>query len=204
MNKDRLEAFSDSVFGFAITLLILGIVLPELQNPPTESILRAALLHLWPNLLSYALSFAVIGIMWQNHQALFRLLGRADRMTVFLNLVLLGVIAFIPFATYVLGKYPTMHASTFLYGLTLTCAAIAFNLLAMHFERSGAFLPSVSKWVLRETIASYRFGLATYAIATLTSLYKPILSFALYLLVAAYFLFPRGADSDPAGDASSE
>lgn len=82
MNKDRLEAFSDSVFGFAITLLILGIVLPELQNPPTEGILRTALLHLWPNLLSYALSFAVIGIMWQNHQALFRLLGRVDRTTV--------------------------------------------------------------------------------------------------------------------------
>lgn len=203
MNKNRLEAFSDSVFGFAITLLILGIILPELQNPPTEGILRAALLGLWPNLLSYALSFAVIGIMWQNHQALFRILGRADRTTVFLNLVLLGVIAFIPFATYVLGKYPTMHASTFLYGLTLTCSATVFNLMAMHFEHSGAFLSSVSKRTVRETIVSYRIGLATYAIATLTSLYEPVLSFALYLLVAAYFLFPRGVDSDPAEDDSS-
>jgi len=34
MNKARFEAFSDSVFAFAITLLILGIVLPELKNPP--------------------------------------------------------------------------------------------------------------------------------------------------------------------------
>lgn len=204
MNKDRLEAFSDSVFAFAITLLILGIVLPELKNPPTESVLRAALLHLWPNLLTYALSFAVIGIMWQNHQALFRLLGLVDRVTVFLNLLLLGVIVFIPFATYVLGKYPTMHSSTFLYGLALTTSATAFNLLAMHFERSGAFLPSVKKQTIRETMVGYRLGLATYAISTLTALVEPLLSFALYLLVATYFLFPRGVDSDPAGDASAE
>lgn len=46
--------------------------------------------------------------------------------------------------------------------------------------------------------------LATYAIATLTSLYKTVVSFALYLLVVAHFLLPRSADSDPAEDAAGE
>jgi uncharacterized membrane protein len=32
MNKTRLEAFSDGIFGFAATLLILGIALPEFKN----------------------------------------------------------------------------------------------------------------------------------------------------------------------------
>lgn len=137
------------------------------------------------------------------HRAGRVIVTRAHRTTVFLSL-LLGVTVFVPFSTYVLGKYPTMHASTFLYGLTLTCAAIAFNLLIMHFERSSAFRSSVSKRTVRETIFSYRLGLGTYAFATLTSLYKPVLSFALYLLVVARFLLPRGVDSDPARDASSE
>jgi uncharacterized membrane protein len=59
----RFEAFSDGVFAFAITLLILGIALPAFKNPPNDGGLRRALLHLWPNLLAYVLSFAVIGLM---------------------------------------------------------------------------------------------------------------------------------------------
>ncbi|MGC1107089.1 MAG: TMEM175 family protein [Candidatus Acidiferrales bacterium] len=117
MSKARFEAFSDGVFAFAITLLILGIALPACKSPPHDSELRHALLHLWPNLLAYVLSFAVIGIMWQNHHALFRLVERIDRRTVFLNLMLLGVTAFIPFATSTLGTYPSMSSSTFLHGV---------------------------------------------------------------------------------------
>jgi hypothetical protein len=70
MNKTRFEAFSDGVFAFAITLLVLGFTLPELR----------------PKLIAYGLSFGVIGSMWQNHHALVRLVDQIDRMTVFLNL----------------------------------------------------------------------------------------------------------------------
>lgn len=51
MNKARFESFSDGVFAFAITLLVLGIILPEFKNPPpSEAELARALLRLWPNL----------------------------------------------------------------------------------------------------------------------------------------------------------
>ncbi|MHB8486556.1 MAG: TMEM175 family protein [Candidatus Acidiferrales bacterium] len=197
MNKVRFEAFSDSVFAFAITLLILGIALPAFKNPPpSERELAHALLRLWPNLLAYVLSFSVIGIMWQNHHALFRLVERVDRMTVFLNLGLLGVTVFIPFATSVLGTYPTMRSSTFLYGLTLTSSGTIYNLLLWRLARTGAFHANVSSATIQQTTIAYRVGVVTYAIATLASLVAPILSFALYLLVAGYYLFPRGADAD--------
>ncbi|MGH9397907.1 MAG: TMEM175 family protein [Terriglobia bacterium] len=196
MSKARFEAFSDSVFAFAITLLVLGIALPAFKNPPSERELTHALLHLWPSLLAYALSFAVIGIMWQNHHALFRLVDGIDRTTIFLNLALLGVTVFIPFATSTLGAYPTMRSSTFLYGLTLTSSATVYNLLVMHLRRSGVFSAHVSRSKVQQTLVSYRVGWATYTIATLSSLLAPVLSFALYLCVAAYFLFPHGLDAD--------
>lgn len=199
MNKARFEAFSDSVYAFAITLLILGIVLPEFKNPPSERALAHALLRLWPNLLAYVLSFAVIGIMWQNHHALFRLVERIDRRTVFLNLMLLGVTVFIPFATSTLGAYPAMRSSTFLYGLTLTSSATIYNLLLSHLTRTGAFHANVGKSTIRQTTIAYRVGWGTYTIAMLTSLAAPVLSFALYLLVVGYFLIPRGVDADLAG-----
>jgi len=196
MNKSRFEAFTDGVFAFAITVLILGIALPAFHAPPSEGELSRALLELWPNFLAYILSFAVIGIMWQNHHALFRLVTHVDRMTVFLNLALLAGTVFIPFATSTLGAYPTMRPAAFLYGVTLTWTAVAYNLLLAHLTRSGAFAQQVDAKTIRATTIAYRVGVAIYIVATLTSLLAPAVSFGLYLIVAGYYLIPRGADAD--------
>src|SRR6202163_2393274 len=139
MSKARFEAFSDSVFAFAITLLVLGFSLPMFRAAPTDQQLRGAILDLWPNLIAYALSFAVIGIMWHNHQALFRAVARIDRFTVFLNLLQLGSTVLIPFATSMLGFYPTTHAATFFYGCVLFACATLYNALLWHLIRSHAF-----------------------------------------------------------------
>ena len=92
MSKSRFEAFSDGIFAFAGTLLVLGIALPAAHYASNRD-LSAALIRLWPNVLAYMLSFGVIGIMWQNHHTLFRLVSRLDRRTIFLNLMLLGATA---------------------------------------------------------------------------------------------------------------
>ena len=79
-------------------------------------------------------------------------------MTVFLNLLLLAGTAFIPFATSTLGSCPTMHASTFLYGATLSWTAAAYNLMLTHLVRSQLFFPSVTKQTIASTILAYRTG----------------------------------------------
>lgn len=195
MNKARFEAFSDAVFAFAITLLALGFVLPPLHSVSNHQ-LAAALLRLWPNLIAYVLSFSVIGIMWQNHHALFRLVRHVDRLTVFWNLLLLAGTVLIPFATTTLGSYPTYSASTFLYGAVLTTCATFYNLMLWHLVRTDAFAPEIGAAAIHSTVQGYRIGWIVYAVATLLALVVPVLSFALYLAVVAYFLVPRGADSD--------
>lgn len=196
MNKARFEAFSDAVFAFAITLLVLGLVLPEFKAPPTDAELFRALLGLWPNLVAYALSFAVIGIMWQNHHALFRLVHTVDRVTVFLNLALLGLTVFIPFSTSVLGSHPTLKTATFFYGLNLAGTATCYNLLLNHLVKRRAFQGHVDDATLKQTVHAYRVGWTTYTVAMLSSLVAPLLAFGLYLLVAVYYLVPRGVDTD--------
>jgi uncharacterized membrane protein len=195
VDKSRFEAFSDGVFAFAITLLVLGVVLPQLHQP-SEAQLSSALYGLWPNIVAYVLSFAVIGIMWQNHHALFRMIARVDRMTVFLNLLLLAATAFIPFATSTLGTYPTMRSSTFLYGLVLTLCATAYNLMLLHLVRRRAFHASVGDETILATIRAYRVGWVGYALAMLLAMIDPLASFVAYLLIAAYYVIPRGLDSD--------
>jgi len=195
VNKSRFEAFSDGVYAFAVTLLVLGIVLPG-SHLTSDRDLAHALLGLWPNVLAYALSFAVIGIMWQNHHALFRLVARVDRMTVFLNLLLLAATVFIPFATNTLGAYPTMHSSTFLYGLVLSVCAVFYNSMLHHLVVKRSFRADVSDATIAATVRAYRFGLVGYIAATLISFTYPVASFAAYIAIALYFLVPRGVDAD--------
>jgi hypothetical protein len=89
-----------------------------------------------------------------------------------------------------------MHASTFLYGLTLSSTATAYNLMLMHLVTSRAFLAGVTKGTIVATVRAYRIAWAGYAIATLLALWLPLLSFAGYLGIALYFLVPRGVDAD--------
>ena len=198
MNQARFEAFSDAVFAFAITLLVLAFTVPMHGDAKwaTDAELTRELLKLWPNLVAYALSFAVIGIMWQNHHALFRTVARVDRMTILLNLLLLGSVAFIPFVTATLGVYPATHAATYLYGLVLSVNATFFNLLVRHLVRSQAFTESVDTAYIRGTVVAYRRGWVTYVLATVVALFLPAASFALYVTIVVYFLVPRGVDKD--------
>ena len=195
MNKSRFEGFSDGVFAFAITLLILGIVLPQTHYTSNRD-LSAALLGLWPSVIAYGLSFAVIGLMWQNHHALFRLVERIDRKTVLLNLLLLAGTAFIPFATSTLGSYPAMHASTFLYGVVLAFCSTANNLMFVHLMRTHAFYDNVGGATIAQTTRAYRGAWVTYVAAAMLALLAPIASFAAYLAIVFYFLIPRGVDAD--------
>src|SRR5207302_6516747 len=117
---------------------------------------------------------------------------------------LLGLTAFTQFATSMLGASPLMRPSTFLYGLTLTGASTAYNLLLAQLVRSGAFAAHVSQTTIRQTTIAYRVAWVTYGIAMLTSLAAPMLSFALYLLVVGYYLIPRGADTDLAGTSAQD
>jgi uncharacterized membrane protein len=99
MNKARVEALSDGVFAIAITLLVLTIA-PPLHYDALANELGT---H-WPSLAAYIVSFAVIGIMWFNHHSIFAHFERLDRAVLYLNLLLLMTIAFLPYPTGVLGE----------------------------------------------------------------------------------------------------
>jgi uncharacterized membrane protein len=99
VSKARVEAFSDGVFAIAITLLVLTIAEPSHYRD-----LGRELASRWPSLAAYVVSFAVIGIMWFNHHSIFGQFERVDRGLLFLNLVLLMTVAFLPYPTGVLGE----------------------------------------------------------------------------------------------------
>ncbi|MCL4792126.1 MAG: DUF1211 domain-containing protein, partial [Gammaproteobacteria bacterium] len=91
---DRFNAFSDGVFAIAFTLLVL-----ELPVPSTSAPVVPALLKLWPNFLGCFISFAFIGGIWLVHSSLTRLMKRGDFVAYGANLLLLILVAILPYAT---------------------------------------------------------------------------------------------------------
>jgi uncharacterized membrane protein len=134
MQTSRLEAFSDGVFAIAITLLVLEIPVPEAG----EEGLWHALLDQWPSLVSYAVSFSIIGIIWVNHHAVLDHVLRADRGLLFLNLLLLLWVAFIPFPTALLAdnlQGDSQHVAAAVYSGTMALMGVSFGTLWLYVSR---------------------------------------------------------------------
>jgi len=95
---ERLVFFSDAVFAIAITLLVIEIHPPHLEQDGVQPTLEA-LARLTPNFIGFVISFAVIGAFWSGHHRAFGMAGRVAPGILFWNLMLLGTIAFMPFVT---------------------------------------------------------------------------------------------------------
>jgi uncharacterized membrane protein len=130
MSTARLEAFSDAVLAVAATLLVLDIKTPDESGG--ESI-WPVLGHQLPTLAAYITSFLTILIFWVNHHGLFHGARQVDRITLFVNGLLLLVVSFISYVTSVLGHALQTgdhdREAAVLYALTLAVASTCFSVL---------------------------------------------------------------------------
>src|SRR5690349_1914955 len=67
--KNRLDAFTDGVFAFAMTLLVINLKLPDDVDPKTSEELLAALARLTDSFISYIISFFLLAIFWTGQAA---------------------------------------------------------------------------------------------------------------------------------------
>lgn len=132
---DRTVALSDGVFAIALTLLILNVANPEGGS------FADRLQDVLPDIGAYALSFAVIGMLWIRHHGLFRDLRRIDGRLVRVNLVYLGLIAFIPFPTGLLSDQGDTSFSVAMYAATLSLTALLATVTRVYVKRRGLLKP---------------------------------------------------------------
>ena len=117
---DRVGAFSDGVFAIAITLLVLNLEVPDVPAGDLGHALR----DLDGDITAYFIGFAVMGRFWYAHHRLFSAIVRTDARLIVVNLLLLSLIALMPFTTALLGGYDEALVVA-IYALNVAAAAAA-------------------------------------------------------------------------------
>jgi uncharacterized membrane protein len=197
VQTNRLEAFSDGVFAIAITLLVIEIAVPHVE----EGELASALAAQWPSYAAYAVSFAVIGIMWVNHHGLLELVARVDRPLLFLNLLLLMFVAFVPFSTALLAEHllsppPDSSVAAAVYSANGVANAIGFNVIWRYIVRDAKLLHAhLDVNSLRSRTRRFSLGLVIYPLTVALSFLSAPLTLAVHALVAAYYVVDQLATS---------
>ena len=187
METSRAEAFSDGVFAIAITLLILAV---GIEQALAEGDLGRQLVDLWPAYIAYAVSFLTIGIMWVNHHSVFRQFARVDRPLLLLNILLLMLIAFVPFPTRVVAEHAKSaddrQAAALLYGTTMTITAILF-FSVWYYGSRRLLRPDADRREVSGITRSYLPGAPTYATATLIAFVSSTASLIMFGAIALFY-----------------
>jgi uncharacterized membrane protein len=194
----RLEAFTDGVLAIAITLLVLELRVPEVEAGGS---LWRALGREWPSYAAYVVSFATIGIMWINHHAIFDRVIAVDRGLLGWNLLLLGVVAALPFTTAVLAAYlddgDQGRTAAAVYCLSYAAAGLGFNGIWWWLARRPALLAGGDPVVARVGLRRSVVGPVVYAGCAGLGLVAPWLALAGCAVLAAYFATYRPSVPSP-------
>ena len=184
----RLEAFSDGIFAFAITLLVLGL------RDPAQAVgsdLVKGLLDEWPAFFAFFTSFLTILIMWVNHHNMFNYIRKIDTPFMFLNGFLLMAVTLTPFTTSLVGDHITRSdASTaaVVYSGVFIILAVSWNFLWRHASKGHRLLSaSVTDEHVRSVNRDYNLGLGLYILAFALAFVNGFVGILGILLLAVFW-----------------
>lgn len=155
MEKARLETFSDGVIAIIITIMVLQLKIP--QNPTWQSYFQA-----YPIFASYVLSFVFVGLYWSAHHHLFHGVKKVNNRILWINLLNLFFLSFIPFTTASMGENSFSSIIVTVYAFMLIPITLSYVFLVSQLNRFHGFNSDFAK--------GYRVHLKSYLTIALNAL----------------------------------
>lgn len=188
--SDRMIGLSDGVFAFAITLLVLDLVVPSLTGGDVVE----SLLGEWPTYLAYLISFATIGAVWVAHTAITDHLTHVNSTFVRFNLLVLLFVSFMPYPTKFLSafigtEHPERLAVT-VYGVAVFLMIGLLAGLAWYARWAGLIDPDAPEEDRMIFIQRLLPMLVGYAVFMIAGWFAPPVALIGYALMAVYFIVP--------------
>jgi len=186
-DTSRLEAFSDCVFAFAITLLVLSLKDPAV----TDGGLLRGLLNEWPDFVAFVASFMTILIIWVGHHQMFNYVVRVDRRFLYLNGFLLFFVTLTPFTTSLVANHlldAGARDAAIIYSFGFLLLSLVWN-LSFRYATRGRRL--VSDWFsetqMKRSNKRFLVGPLGYAAALLLAVVSGVASITVIIAVAVFY-----------------
>ena len=181
MSKQRLEAFTDGVIAVIITIMVLDMKAP---GGATFAALRSGL----PVFLAYALSFANVGIFWNNHHHMLHATERINGMVLWANLFLLFWMSLVPFVIRWMDDTHFAPSPTSAYGVVLVLCSVSYILLERTIIKYNGPNSKLARAVGRDSKS--KISLVIYALAIPLAFVHPWIAIALYVVIAMTWFIP--------------
>ena len=194
MASGRLEALGDGIFSIAMTILVLEIALPQVSGNNWTDFTKA--LHLvWYDLLCYAISFVVLGIMWYGHRLMFEYIGKSNRHFIFLGILFYMVVCLVPFSTRFLARNPLQWYATMIYGINLSLCNLTLYMQWLYGINKPQMLHrEIPDEVRKEATVLFLLSPVVYTIAIIFSFFIPWVSIAIFIVTPIVYLLPNKID----------
>jgi len=180
------------VIAIAITLLILEVDVPKPESPGT---LAHKLAEQWPSYAAYFVSFLTIGVIWINHHAMLRRVQVVDHSVLIFNLLLLMLVAVLPWSTALMAAYlredAGQHLAAAIYAGSFLAMAGSFYAVQRHLmQRPELLLPTIGPDERAEVRRRNRAGLLPYLVAVAAAPLSSYLVLAICAAVGIYYSLP--------------
>lgn len=187
----RIESFSDSVFGFAITLLVLELL--QIPQPEMQQNLLQILETHWYHILAFFIGFFTILVCWINHHHLFCFIIQYDGRFLLINGLLLLVITFTPIPTSNFSEFLLNENGTGLtqFGLTYFLIALVSYTMWVYAYHKHLLAHEVDEGYYKSIIGIFRLGLLYTFVALILCFFSSGIAMVMYLLLFTVFAFPH-------------
>jgi len=187
----RLEAFSDGIFGVAITLLAVEIGIKEYTGASNTDLWQK-ILEKWPEYFAYFNSFATVLLIWMGHNQVIKHLRATNHWIILLNGLVLLLVVLFPFPTRMVGTFiytDARNTAVAFYAGFTGSITISMYLLNLGIINNKKLLISPEKSLLwfNTMMRGQLAGILIYAIAVISAFYSPYLALGITFMMWVFW-----------------
>jgi uncharacterized membrane protein len=188
LDKGRIEALTDGIFATVMTVLVLSLSIPSIT---TNLVLITYIPKLGPVVLSYVMSFLILAVFWVRHHNMFNFIKYVDTPFLWLNIIFLLTVGFIPFSTELIGRFSESEISAIIYGANLIATGFCTQGIWLYATRRGLLaFDKIDEKIMSRVNRRLTGGPIIYFIAILISYFSglPQIAIAIYIVALVFYV----------------
>jgi uncharacterized membrane protein len=192
LGSERVATLADGVFAIVLTLLVIDLKAPEAVS---SGQLIEHLAALGPKFFSYALTFGIVAIFWFGHHMEFHYIKRSDRIHLWLNLLFMMAIGFLPFSASLLGNNLNQPVASAFYGVHLALLGL-IRYFHWRYATDGHRLvdAQMDKGLIEEVNKIFLWVPCLYLAAAAVSFINVNASLVIYIALAVRYILSAKQD----------